>query len=130
MKKALLILALVMIVLLVAAGNVLAQEKTSVLGTWPGYAIVGDGSRLDIIFTVGKGETGLTAKITDEAGVMEMLGRNVVFADGKLTLDIYYPQGMEIVPIKISLTLDGDSLKGFWTDPDGSTNIVELVRKK
>jgi len=26
--------------------------------------------------------------------------------------------------------LDGESLKGFWSDPDGSTDVVELARKK
>jgi hypothetical protein len=130
MKKALLILAFVLIALLIAAGNALAQEKAGVVGIWTGYAIVGDGSRLDFIFTVAKGEEGLTAKITDEAGVLEIVARNVAIADGKLIFDIDYPQGMEVVPIKVSLTLDGDSLKGFWTDPDGSSNIVELLRKK
>jgi hypothetical protein len=130
MKKALLILAFVMIALLVAIGSVLAQEKAAVVGTWTGYAIVGDGSRLDFIFTVAKGEEGLTGKITDEAGVLEILARNAAFADGKLTFDIDYPQGMEVVPIRITLTLDGDSMKGFWTDPNGSSDIVDLVRKK
>jgi hypothetical protein len=129
MRKALLILAFVMIALLVAVGNVLAQEKAGVVGTWTGYAIVGDGSRLDLIFTVGKGEEGLTGKITDEAGMLEIAAKSIVFADGKLTFDIDFAQGMEIVPIKISLTLDGDSLKGFWTDPDGSSDVIELVRK-
>jgi hypothetical protein len=131
MKKAVLILACVTIAMLVAIGSVLAQEKTGVVGTWTGYSIVGDGSRLDFVFTVAKGEEGLTAKITDETGMMpEIVGRNVVFADSKLSLDIDYPNGMEFVLIKISLTLDGDSLKGFWNDPDGSSDIIELVRKK
>lgn len=130
MKKALLILAFVMIALLIAAGNVLGQEKPGLAGAWTGYAIVGDGSRLDFIFTVGKGEEGLTGKITDEAGLLEIVAKNMVFADGKLTFDIDYPQGMEIVPIRVSLTLDGDSLKGFWSDPGGSTDVVELARKK
>jgi len=119
-----------MIALLIAVANVLAQEKPGVIGTWTGYAIVGDGSRLAFIFTVGKGEEGLTGKITDEAGILEMVAKNTVFADGKLTFDIDFPQGMEVVPIKVSLTLDGDSLKGFWVDPGGSSDVVELVRKK
>ena len=75
MKKTFLILAFVMIALLIAVANVLAQEKPGVIGTWTGYAIVGDGSRLAIIFTVGKGEEGLTGKITDEAGILEMVAR-------------------------------------------------------
>jgi hypothetical protein len=130
MKKILLILAVVMIAVLVAAGNVLAQAKPGVIGAWTGHAIVGDGSRLDFILTVVKGEEGLTGKITDEAGLLEIVAKNMVFADGKLTFDIDFPQGMEVVPIRVSLTLDTDSLNGFWTDPNGSTDVVELARKK
>lgn len=130
MKKSLLIIAFVMIALLVAIGNIFAQGKPGLVGAWTGYAIVGDGSRLDFNFTVGKGEEGLTGKITDEAGTLEIVAKNMVFADGKLTFDIDFPQGMEVVLIKVSLTLDGDSLKGFWVDPEGSTDVVELVRKK
>ena len=36
---------------------------------------------------------------------------------------------MDLIPIKVALTLDGDSLKGAWTDPDGSQDLIEMVRK-
>lgn len=130
MKKTLLILVFVTIALLIAIGNVFAQGKPGLVGAWAGYAIIGDGSRLDFNFTVGKGEEGLAGKITDEAGMLEIVAKNMVFTDGKLTFDIDFPQGMEVVPIKVSLTLDGDSLKGFWVDPGGSSDVVELARKK
>lgn len=130
MKKTLLILVFVTIALLIAIGNVFAQGKPELVGAWTGYAIIGDGSRLDFNFTVGKGEEGLAGKITDEAGMLEIVAKNMVFTDGKLTFDIDFPQGMEVVPIKVSLTLDGDSLKGFWVDPGGSSDVVELARKK
>jgi hypothetical protein len=54
----------------------------------------------------------------------------MVFAENKLTFDIDFPNGMDLVLIKIALVLDGDTLKGFWTDPDGSSDIIELSRKK
>ena len=131
MKKVVLILVVVTIALLVAIGSAFAQAKADVVGAWTGYAIVGDGSRADFVLTVGKGEEGLTAKITDETGMIpEMLCRNVAFAENKLSFDIDFPNGMDIVLIKIALTLEGDALKGFWTDPDGSSDIVELTRKK
>ena len=73
----------------------------------------------------------MTGKITDETGMIpEMVCRNVAFEENKLTFDIDFPDGMEIVLIKISLTLDGDVLKGFWMDPDGSSDIIDLARKK
>jgi hypothetical protein len=131
MKKVVLILVCVTIALLVAIGTVFAQAKAGVVGAWTGYAILGDGSRADFVLTVAKGDEGLTAKLTDETGAIpEMAGRNVVFTENKLTFDIDFPNGMEVVLIKIALTLEGDSLKGFWTDPGGSSDIVELTRKK
>jgi hypothetical protein len=130
MKKNLLILAFVMVALLLTIGNVLAQAKPGIIGAWAGYTILGDGSRMEFTLAVGKGEEGLTGKIADQAGMMEIMAKNMVFAEGKLTFDIDYPQGMEVVPIKVSLTLDGDSLKGFWTDPEGNSNVIDLARKK
>jgi hypothetical protein len=131
MKKVVLILVCVTIALVVAIGAAFAQAKAGVVGAWTGYAIVGDGSRFDFNFTVGKGDEGLTGKITEETGMVpEIVCRNMVFAENKLTFDIDFPNGMDLVLIKIALVLDGDTLKGFWTDPDGSSDIIELSRKK
>ncbi len=131
MKKAVLILVCLTIALLIAIGGAFAQTQAGIVGAYAGYAIVGDGSRADFVLTVAKGEEGLTGKITDETGMLpEMICRNVAFTENKLTFDIDFPNGVEIVLIKISLTLDGDVLKGFWTDPEGSSDIIELIRKK
>jgi len=32
--------------------------------------------------------------------------------------------------IKIELTLDGETLKGAWLDPEGNSDIIELTLKK
>jgi len=131
MKKVVLILVCVTIALLVAIGTVFAQAKAGVVGAWTGYAILGDGSRANFVLTVAKGDEGLTAKLTDETGAIpEIVCRNVAFAENKLTFDIDFPNGMEVVLVKIAVTLEGDSLKGFWTDPGGSSDIVEFTRKK
>ena len=131
MKKAVLILVCLTIALILAVGGVFAQAQNGIVGNWSGYTYVGGGSRVDFVLTVGQGEEGLTGKITDETGMIpEMVCRNVAFEENKLTFDIDFPDGMEIVLIKISLTLDGDVLKGFWMDPDGSSDIIDLARKK
>lgn len=131
MKKVILIVLCVTIALILALGSVFAQAKADVTGPWTGYAIVGDGSRADFTLTVGKGDEGFTATITDETGMIpEMIGRSVAFKENKLTFEFDFPNGMDIVLIKIELTLDGDTLKGFWIDPDGSSDIVDLARKK
>jgi hypothetical protein len=131
MKKVVLILLCVTIALLVVIGGLFAQAKNDVVGAWTGYAIVGDGSRFDFNFTVEKGDEGLTGKITEDTGMIpEIICRNMVLSENKLTFDIDFPNGMDLVFIKIALVLDGDTLKGFWTDPDGSSDIIALARKK
>ena len=89
-------------------------------------------SRVDFVFNVEKGEEGLTGKITNEAGLIpEIICRNMAFAENELTFDIDLPEGMGTVLNKVSLVLDGDTLKGSWTNPeDGSSDVVEFARKK
>lgn len=131
MKKSLLIILCLTIALLAVIGGVFAQSKAGIVGTWAGHTFVGDGTRAEFILIVDKGSEGLTARITSETGMVpDMTCRNVAFAENKLTFDIEFPSGMDVVLISIGLTLEGDTLKGSWADPDGSTDIIELARKK
>lgn len=131
MKKALWTLLVLTVALLALIGEAFAQDKPGVVGMWTGHTFLGDGSRAEFILTVDKGSEGLTAKITDEAGMIpEIICRDVTFADSKLIFDIDFPQGMDVVLIKVSLLLEGDTLKGSWVDPDGSTDVIELARRK
>jgi hypothetical protein len=131
MKKTLLILAIVTLTLLVLVGGVFAQKKPDIAGTWVGYAIVGDGSRVDFNVVIEKGAAGYTGKLGDTAGMIpESPLKNIVFKDKKLTFEFDLAQGMESQLIKIELTLEGEVLKGAWFDPEGSSDIVELTLKK
>jgi hypothetical protein len=131
MKRTLLILAIVAVALFVLVDGAFAQKKPGVVGTWVGYAIVDDGSRVDITVLIEKGEAGYTGKLSDTAGMIpESPLRNIVFKDNKLTFDFDFSQGMDSVLIRLELTLENETLKGAWFDPDGNSNIVELTLKK
>lgn len=109
----------------------LAQVQPGIVGAWTGHTFVGDGSRAEFTLVVDKGAEGLTARITSETGdVPDMACRNVAFADHKLTFDLDFPEGMDVILIRISLTLEGDTLKGDWANPQGETNTIDLVRKR
>jgi len=58
------------------------------------------------------------------------LFKNIVFKDGKLTFEFDLSQGMDSMLIKIDLTLDNETLKGAWFDPEGNSNLTELTLKK
>lgn len=131
MKKTLLVLAVAALALLVLAGGVLAQKKPDVAGTWVGYAIVGDGSRVDITVVLEKGEAGYTGKLIEMSGMIpESLLKEIVFKDAKLTCEFDLAQDMESMLIKIELTLENETLKGTWLDPEGDSDVVELTLKK
>ena len=131
MKKSLWILLCLTIALLAVIGGVFGQSKAGIVGTWSGHTFVGDGARTEFILVVDKGSEGLTARITSETGMVpDMTCRNVAFSENKLTFDIDFPGGMDVVLISVGLTLEGDTLKGSWADPNGETDIIELARKK
>ena len=131
MKKTLLILVATALALILLVGGVFAQKKPDVVGTWIGYAIVGDGSRVDITVVIDKGEAGYTGKISDATGMVpELPIKNIVFKDGKLGFEFDMAQGAEAMLIKIELTLDGETLKGAWLDPEGNSDLIELTLKK
>jgi hypothetical protein len=129
MKKTLLILAFTALVLILLVGGVFAQKKPDVVGTWIGYALGGDGNRIDITVVIEKGAAGYTGKLSDATGMVpESPLKEIVFKDGKLTFE--FDLAAESMLIKIELTLDGETLKGAWLDPEGNSDIIELTLKK
>ncbi len=131
MKKTLLILAIVTLAVLMLVGAGFAQKKPTVLGTWVGFAIVGEGNRVDVTIVIEKGTAGYTGKISDSTGMVpETPLKSIVFKDNKLTFEFDMTEGAESMLIKIDLTLENETLKGAWFDPNGNTDIVELTLKK
>ncbi len=131
MNKALWKILVLAVALLALFGGAFAQDKPGIVGTWAGHTFVGDGVRAEIVLVVGKGAEGLTAKITSDTEMFpELVCRRVVFADKKLTCDLDFPDGMGTILISISLTLEGDALTGYWANPDGDSDIIELARRK
>lgn len=131
MKKTLLILVVTALALILLVGGVFAQKKLDVVGTWIGYALEGEGARVDVTVVIDKGEAGYTGKISDSTGMVpESPLKNIVFKDGKLGFEFDLAMGAESMLIKIELTLDGETLKGAWFDPEGNSDIIELTLKK
>jgi hypothetical protein len=134
MKKSLLVPIVALAALSVLAGSVFAQvqKKPSVVGTWAGTALVnGDGTQIEITVVIDKTETGYSGKLSDTSGaVPETQLRQIVFKDNKLTFEFDLVQGAGSTLIKIELTLDNETLKGVWFDPDGNSGAIDLTLKK
>ena len=134
MKKSPLVLIIALAVLGVLAGPAFSQgqKKPDIAGTWVGTAVVNeDGTQLDIIVVIEKAEAGYAGKLSDTAGqVPESPLREIVFKDNKLTCAFDLAQATGTTPIKIELTLENETLKGVWSDPDGNSGTIELKPKK
>ena len=131
MRKIMLVLTVAALLVLVLAVGAFAQKKPDIAGTWTGFAIVGDGSRVDLTAVLEKGQAGYTGKISDATGMIpESPLKNIAFKDKKLTFELDLAQGTESQLIKIELTLEGETLKGTWLDSEGNSDIVELTLKK
>ena len=132
MKKILIVLAVATMALCILAGGLLGQKKAGFLGAWTGYAIVGDGSRIDLNVSFDKGEDRYTGKLGEVTGMIpESPLKNIVFKDDKLTFEFdLMDGGGGSQLIKIELTLDQETLKGHWFDAEGNSDIIELALKK
>jgi len=131
MRKIMLILTIAALVVLVLAVGAFAQKKPDIVGTWTGFAIVGDGSRVDLTAVLEKGQAGYTGKFSDATGMIpESPLKNIAFKDKKLTFEFDFTEGTESQLIKIELTLEGETLKGTWLDAEGNSDIIELTLKK
>jgi hypothetical protein len=130
MKKSLIALACAVVALSVLGAGATAQKKPDIVGTWLGYANSPD-MRFDLTVIFAKGEAGYTGKMSDASGMLaEIPLREIAFKDGKLTFEFDLVMGVEAMLIKIDLTLENDTLKGFWFDVNGNSDVVELTLKK
>lgn len=134
MKRPLTSPIIALAILSVLAGTALSQvpKKADIVGTWVGTAMGGDGATpIDITAVIDKTATGYTGKLSDTAGMVpESAMREIVFKDNKLTFDFDLAQGSGTILIKIALTLEAETLKGAWSDPDGNSGPIELKLKK
>ena len=134
MKKSMFAALVALAALSVMAGTAFSQapKKADIVGTWVGTAIGGDGATpLEITAVIEKTSTGYTGKLSDTAGqVPESAMREIVFKDNKFTCLFDLAQGTETLLIKIELTLEAETLKGFWSDDEGSSGTIELKLKK
>jgi hypothetical protein len=131
MKRALLV---TLIVLAVLAGVAFAQtpKKPEIVGTWVGTAVVGnDGSEIELTVVIDKTDAGYAGKISDVTGMVpETPLKEIVFKDNKLAFELDLAQATGTTLIKIELLLEGETLKGAWSDPEGSSGAISLALKR
>ena len=133
MKRTLLSVLLAAAALTILAGAASAQDVDPLEDTfWKGQVFPkGSTSGQDVVvsFLSGlDGLMGLVKPLDGREGEYEM--RNLVFKDNKVTFEYGDPYELGISPrVKVALDLKGDTLTGTWTDSQGGSGTMKLVRE-
>ena len=130
MKKMTSFMALILLVLAAVSGLSLAQG-VDLSGTWVGETEVPDAIEPDELTLVMNKENGeYTGKITDSMGMLDNTEcEDIVFTDGKLTFNIEVNTGEAYMRVYLTLTVDGNTMTGYWESEDGGTGPVKMEKK-
>ena len=131
MKKTVSILSLLAFVMVLFNGAAYCQ-KVNLSGTWIGETEVPEGFEPDKVTLVLKKTNGeYTGNVTDSMGMaVKAELEDIEFEDNELTAHFMIFDGFENVRIYFRLTVEGNTMKGFWESESGDSAVIELHRQK
>ncbi|MBN1273483.1 MAG: hypothetical protein JXB26_14545 [Candidatus Aminicenantes bacterium] len=130
MKKTKCLFILSVCAILLFTGLSFGQADLS--GTWIGTAEVPDAPELDKITMMLKKSNGsYSGTVTDSFGLAdESEIKELEFSDNTLTFNFLINEEGEYSTIYCTLTVDGDSMKGYWENEEGDTGELILAKQK
>lgn len=131
MKKTASILSLLAFVMVLFNGAAYCQ-KVNLSGTWIGETEVPEGLEPDKVTLVLEKTNGeYKGNVTDSMGMAEKAElEDIEFEDNELTANFLIFDGYEYVRIYFMLTVEGDTMKGFWESESGDSAVIKLHRQK
>lgn len=131
MKKTVSILSLLAFVMVLFNGAAFCQ-KVNLSGTWIGETEVPEGLEPDKVTLVLEKTNGeYTGNVTDSMGMaVKAELEDIEFEENELTANFMIFDGYEYARIYFKLTVEGDTMKGFWESESGDSAVIELHRQK
>jgi hypothetical protein len=131
MKKSSSIFVFLVFLLALFAGTPFCQQ-VDLSGKWVGQTEVPNAAEPDKLTVVlEKKEGGYKGKISDSMGMLQDTElEDLEFKDNKLTCNFLVNTGESNLKVNMTLTVEGDKMKGNWEAEDGSSGSVELEREK
>jgi hypothetical protein len=106
-------------------------QGVDLTGTWKGSTEVPDQGTDEMTLVIKKESGAYSATITDSLGMMmDTECEDIEFADGTLTFNFSINTGTESMTVWINLTVEGDTMSGYWEVADGSQGDIHLERQK
>ncbi len=120
------------IFLLALSSGIFFCQQVDLSGKWVGQAEVPNAAEQDkLTLVLEKKEAGYTGKISDSMGMLQDTElEDIEFKDNKLTGNFLVNTGEGSLKVHMTLTVEGDKMKGKWEGEDGSSGSVELEREK
>jgi hypothetical protein len=107
-------------------------QEVNLSGTWIGETTVPDATEPDqVTLVLERTNGGYIGKVTDAFGyAMDSELEEVEFEDKELTANFLIYDGEQYVRIFFTLTVEGDTMKGFWESESGDSAVIELHKQK
>jgi hypothetical protein len=131
MEKASSIFVFLVFLLALSSGTFFCQQA-DLSGKWVGQTEVPNAAEPDkLTLILEKKEGGYKGKVSDSMGMLQDTElEGLEFKDNKLSCNFLVNTGEGFLKIQMTLTVEGDKMKGNWEAEDGSSGKVELEREK
>lgn len=106
-------------------------QDVDLTGTWKGSTEVPDQGTDDMTCVITKENDEYSATITDSFGMMmDTECEDIEFVDGKLTFNFTIYTGTESMTVWVNMTVEGDTMDGYWEVADGTQGDIHFEREK
>lgn len=130
MKKTTSTVALIIFIFTLSCGISFCQD-IDLSGTWVGETEVPDQGTDELTLVLEKKEGEYTGTISDSLGMLQDVEcEDIELKDNTLTLDFTFSDGYDYTTVYITLTVEGDTMTGYWETEDGSTGSVKLEKEE
>jgi hypothetical protein len=100
-------------------------------GTWLGETEVPESGVDKITIVIEKNDEQYSAVISDSVGMFyETKCEDLEFKDDILKFHLTVDDGYQSMSIYVTLTVDGNTMSGYWETEDGGSASIKMERKK
>lgn len=130
MKKTTFILVLLAFLFTLSSG-ITSYQDADISGTWVGETEVPDLGTDEFTLVIKKNDEQYSAVISDSLGMLdETECEDLEFKDNTITFHLCVEDRFQTLTIYVTLTVDRDTMSGYWETKGGTSVSIELERKK
>ena len=130
MKKTISTFALIIFIFTMSCGISFCQD-IDISGTWVGETEVPDQGTDELTLVLEKKEGEYTGTTSDFLGMLdETECEDIEFKDSNLSFNFSIYDGESTMTVYITLTVEGDTMTGYWETEDGGTGSIKLKKKE